>query len=208
MKLKIILRYVLVIAIVGYMGCSGEDGDMGPAGPQGEQGIQGEPGADGVNGTDGVDGADGATGPRGLPGEDGNANVIYSDRFSPNWNLINQPRIKRMVINNPDFGRNYDDGVILFYWTTGNGSTFLLPWNTFSSFDGTLDTSRVSVIKGGSGDAWIEIRKYGSDFTDSETVGSNRLRYVIIPGGVNTSAKNTIDYTDYEAVKNFYHIPD
>ena len=111
-------------------------------------------------------------------------------------------------------GENYDDGVILFYWITNNGSTFLVPWNSYSTITGALNISRSMNIRGISGDVWITIRRYDRDFEPRDTFGQfegityNRLRYVIIPGNVDLSGKSSLDYNDYEAVKAFYNLPD
>lgn len=216
-KLKGISKLLLFVLLIGLAGCSADDGAVGPPGEPGKDGINGVDGKDGEDGTDGQDGADGTD------GQDGNANVIYSDWFYPVWNEFDTPRAKRMVVKNPEFGKNYDDGVILFYWITNNGSTFLVPWNTYSSSTGALIISRSMNIRGGSGDVWITIRRYDRDFEIRDTYGQydgityNRLRYVIIPGNINAGGKSSsnkdnekspLDYSNYEAVKAFYNIPD
>tara|TARA_R110002072_G_scaffold157657_1_gene308333 strand:- start:422 stop:1051 length:630 start_codon:yes stop_codon:yes gene_type:complete len=207
-KLKGISKLLVLVLLIGLVGCSAEDGAVGPQGEAGANGTDGTNGADGTNGTD---------------GQDGNANVIYSDWFFPVWNEFDAPRAKRMIVTNSEFGENYDDGVILFYWITNNGSTFLVPWNSYSTITGALNISRSMNVRGTSGDVWITIRRYDRDFEVRDTYGQfegityNHLRYVIIPGNVNVSGKSaldkvsgksTLDYSNYETVKAFYKIPD
>ncbi|KQC30097.1 collagen-like protein [Flagellimonas eckloniae] len=204
-KQNSIIKYLYIILIIALTGCSSEDGAVGPQGPQG---VPGEDGSQGIQGEQGLQG------PGGTDGMDGNANVIYSDWFFPDWNEFDAPRAKRMIVTDPEFGQNYDDGVILFYWITNNGSTFLVPWNSYSTITGALNISRSMNVRGISGDVWITIRRYDQDFEVRDTFGQfegiiyNRLRYVIIPGNINVSGKSTLDYNDYEAVKAFYNLPD
>lgn len=207
-KLNEVSRLLLLVLLIGLGGCSAEDGADGPPGLQGPQGIQGEEGAQGIQGEQGSQGTSGTN------GQDGNANVIYSDWFFPVWNEFDAPRAKRMIVTDPKFGENYDDGVILFYWITNNGSTFLVPWNSYSTSTGALNISRSMNVRGTSGDVWITIRRYDRDFEPRDTFGQfegityNRLRYVIIPGNVDLSGKSSLDYNNYEAVKAFYNLPD
>lgn len=207
-KFNAISKLLLLTLFISLGGCSSEDGAVGPQGPQG---ISGEDGSQGIQGEQGEQGVQG---PIGADGEDGNANVIYSDWFFPEWNEFDTPRAKRMAVTDPEFGENYDDGVILFYWITNNGSTFLVPWNSYSTSTGALNISRSMNVRGISGDVWITIRRYDRDFETRDTFGQfegiiyNRLRYVIIPGNINVSGKSALDYNDYEAVKAFYNIPD
>ncbi len=194
---------LLVLAMV-LTSCSAEDGADGGMGPQGIAGTDGADGADGQDGTNGVAGQD---------GEDGNANIFFSDRFFPNWNEIDNPRHKRMIIENPNFSKVINGGgvVVFMYWSTNNGTTFALPrYDYFSS--GAIRTSKDFILRGNN-ELWLTIRKYGSDFTPSETEGTvgtityNRLRYIIVPSGA-LVGKSSLDFTDYEAVKAFYNIPD
>lgn len=219
---NLILITLLAISLVsaackgpttGEDGAQGPQGEQGVEGPAGPQGPQGEQGSEGPQGPEGAQGKQGPPGPRGPTGEDGTANVIYSDWFFPDWNEVDAARVKRMSVSDSDFSSAISNGVILFYWTTNNGSTFLLPWNSFDIRTGDLIISRMANVKGASGTAWIEIRKYGADFIARETDGQvggithNRIRCVIIPGGV--PAKMNDDFLrDYQAVKEYYEIPD
>ncbi|MBC9794741.1 collagen-like protein [Sinomicrobium weinanense] len=217
--------FIVLIVSIGLVACSAEDGDIGPPGPQGEQGVQGEQGPQGEQGSEGEqgpqgeqgpageDGVDGQDGQDGQDGEDGNANVMYSDWFFPDWNMSDLVRFKRMEVEDSNFSDTWlEGGATLVYWRTNNGSTFLLPWNSYNTA-GNLVIER-SVIYRSSTSIWITIKKYGSDFTAEETEGQvggiirNRIRYVIIPGNVNLPAKSALDYSDYDAVKAHYNIPD
>ena len=201
------LFLLLLSASITLYSCEGPEGPVGPQGPIGQTGPVGP------QGTPGEDGNDGQVGDKGDKGDTGTANVIYSDWFFPNWNDLDSPRVKRMIISDSNFASVRSNGVILFYWTTNNGATYLLPWQIFNSATGDLVLNRYSIIRGASGNAWITIRKYGSDLTATETdgqVGSithNRIRYVIIPGGV--AAKLPPDFfEDYLAVVEMFGIPE
>lgn len=185
-----LLMIIFSLSLIG-SACEGPEGPQGPQGSHGEQGP---------------------VGPQGPQGEEGTANVLYSDWFYPDWNEIDQPRTKRMSVSDPAFADAYPNGAILFYWTTNNGSTFLLPWNTFDG-SGDLVISRSVNVRGVSGEVWITIRKFGSDFEPTETEGEvdglrfNQLRYVIIPGGIQAKMPKSF-YEDYHAVKEYYGIPE
>lgn len=209
--MKAIIKSSLFLAlgiILINTSCSkdGDVGPIGPEGPQGEQGIQGEQGPEGPQGPAGEDGQDGED------GKDGNANVYFSERFYPDWNDIDTPRYKRMIITNSEFSRVHSSGVAVFvYWSTNNGTTLILPKHYYNS-DGTLRLSREYLLRGND-ELWLETRKYGSDFEDRETEGQvgsivyNRIRYIMVPAQ-NLSSKVSLDYSDYEAVKKFYNIMD
>lgn len=198
-----LLVYAIMALAITITSCS-KDTEVGPIGPKGEQGIQGSEGSEGPAGTNGTNGSNGAD------GEDGNANVYFSDKFFPEWNDLNGSRYKRMIITNPNFTKVTQGGVAVFvYWTTNNGTTFVLPYSRYNS-DGTLLLSRSFYLRGNN-ELFLETRKFGSDFVPTETDGQvgdityNRIRYIIVPSG-NLAAKSQLNYSNYDEVKNYYNI--
>lgn len=204
------LAHALVALALATTSCS-KDGDVGPMGPQGSEGEQGLVGAQGPQGEQGAKGDPGENGEDGADGEDGNANVFFSDQFFPNWNGADTPRFKRMTITDSRFSQviNGDGAVAFVYWSTNNGTTFPLPWNSYNA-SGNITISRSYVLRGND-ELWISIRKFGSDFEDTETVGKvglviyNQLRYIVVPSET-LAAKSSLDYSDYEAVRAYYGI--
>lgn len=193
-------KILMLILILAFAGCS-KDGDPGPQGPQGQAG------ADGTAGEPGEPGTTGAQGPQGPQGETGSANVIYSPWMNLVWNDVNEPRHKRMIINVPELDlAMWRTGVILMYWQFNNGTTPPLPYYHLNVISGSMISSREFVIRG-SNTIWVDFRKYTSDIVPSDYSG--KIRYVLIPGGVPTGRLSTsVDHSDYEAVKEFYNLPD
>lgn len=194
---KFLVYGLMTLALLA-SSCS-SDGEMGPAGNNGIDGING---ADGTNGTD---------------GKDGIANVYFSDKFFPDWNELDGARSKRMIITNPNFSKVSQGGVAVFvYWSTNNGTTFVLPYTQYNT-DGTVRLTRTYLLRGGN-ELYLETRKFGSDFDPKETEGKigtttyNQIRYIVVPSGTLSAksqpAKYQLDYSDYEAVKNYYKISD
>lgn len=184
--------------------CSAEDGEPGPQGPQGEQGevgAQGEQGPQGLPGADGADGQDGA---------DGNANVIFSNWINADWNSFDTPQTKEMRIPVPEIEDNNElrnnSLVYMYLRQYQRSSSYPMPnsgrWNnTWYSFTfGDTAPSRYGIM------VLLESTD-GVDLTEFQFAGSrgNRFRYVVVPENAQ-SAK--LDYSNYEAVKAFYNLPD
>lgn len=212
MKNFSLIKSVGLFVCMLFLSCSAEDGAegaIGPQGPQGEQGLQGEQGAQGPQGEQGPQGADGQNGSDGQDGEDGNANVIFSDWMDANWDINDGPQSKTMRIAITEISnielRN-KTLVFMYLKQWGTSSIYAMPspgrWsNTLYSF--TFGANSVSFDG-------IIVRlesTNGVDLTELQYAGSrgNEFRYVLIP---ESAQSGKLDYSNYEAVKAFYNIPD
>ncbi len=155
------------------------DGAVGPQGATGAVGPQGTPGAGGP------------TGPKGDPGT---ANVTYSPwadvTFTGSGTLytasVTAPGITQAVLNT---------AAIHVYWRVTSGYYVQLPYSEVVSTTTYTLLHRLFVGR-------IDLRASYALST------GQKIRYVIIPGGVAGGRKAAVDMNDYAAVKAYYHIPD
>ncbi len=212
--MKTITKFLSVASIVAMFifldACKAEKGDLGPIGPIGPTGANGAIGATGANGTIGATGATGATGTTGAKGDKGDkgdtgatgatgatgtANVQYSDwipftltgtQSSNGTTNIILPKITQEVL----------DKYLIFSYIKFNISNWVysLP---------------LSFPSGGGKDETVAVRYYLGNvmITSNVTYNNTSFRYVLVPGGVPTGRKAAVDYTDYEAVKKYYNLP-
>jgi len=150
----------------------------------------GDPGPKGDTGATGPAGPTGATGPQ---GPTGTANVQYSPWISTSFSgsgtlytgTITAPPITQAVLDKAD---------VRVYWSEG-GRVLSLPYS--ETFGATTYTVHQRIYIGR-----IELRA-------SYALSSQQFRYVIIPGAVAVGGRlAAIDYTDYEAVRKAFDIPD
>jgi hypothetical protein len=189
--MKTITRLLGLFAVVAIFifldACKAEKGEVGPAGATGAVGATGATGAKGDKGDKGDTGAVGAT---------GNANVIqvsYASRTHTGASLnYNLPATITKAI--------FDNSAYFVYVSNVDGNTYSLPgW-----FTGGTNTYRVGTLvsTGVQGVFISRVAGTGSDIF-------NTTRIVIIPANdLRTGRKAAVDYTDYEAVKAFYHLKD
>jgi hypothetical protein len=164
-------------------------------------------------------GCKGGDGAAGLQGPPGTANVLYSAWFTPN------PWVKDTVFGTWGFTFNHVDsnitrnlletGVVLTYgkltgynpaiWDTNKVS--LLPILIVYNPSGTVYTDTWSSILT---PANIRIRFVDDKNLYNSISTTHKFRYVIIPGGGPLAKQGVapIDYNNYEAVKEYYHIRD
>ena len=177
---------VVMVMFILLDACKAEKGDVGPAGAAG---------ANGTNGATGATGATGGTGATGATGATGTANVIYSDWISVTFTgslaaytgIITAPKLTQEIL---------DKGLVQTYFknTTGlvNSLNFYQP-------NGTTPFSLWAYNTVG------KINMNGANYNPSSP--SYLYRYILVPGGVG-ARKAAVDYTDYEAVKKYYNLPD
>lgn len=185
--------FIIIIGIL-LISCSAEDGADGAIGPQGEQGLQGE------------------QGPAGQNGQDGNTNVIVSDWFGPQGQIM----VNNSYTIYAEFERDITDidpnilnsGTLLVYarfsdfvpqvWPTGHIA--LLPLTVSASVQDHHYTYYFS-------DTILKIRVRRDPLEESPFSPSSQFRYVIIPAGNMASTKaQTIDFhkmTYYEVMDHF-----
>ena len=173
---------IIMVMFILLDACKAEKGDVGPAGANGANGTNGAIGATGATGATGSTGATGAT------GATGTANVIYSDWATvtftgsgTSWSgKITAPKITQDIL---------DKGVVRAYFKFGTevyeGNYTNIPISASMYYSSSIGA--------------INMRA---------TFNATYLwRYVIIPGGVG-ARRAAVDYSDYEAVKKHYNLPD
>ncbi|MBN2814666.1 MAG: collagen-like protein [Bacteroidales bacterium] len=202
MRKSLFLFALPMLAVALFIGCEGDEGPAGPQGEQGEQGIQG------------------VQGEQGEQGEPGTANVIYSDWIRPvgTWrdtsyygvakvNHINVTQLTQDII---------DDGVVLCYYKSV--STIILPGTPTNVFHLPLTgySNSVSFTL----DYWLKVGKItlraftldnSGTYTPEGMLYYPMFRYVLIPGGVQATAKKAaLDFTklSYEEVCELFDIPE
>lgn len=205
MRKSLFLFALPLLALALFIGC---EGDEGPAGPKGDPGEQGVPGTPGTPGTPGEQ------------GDPGTANVIYSNWIQPAgaWrdttfygaakvNHINVPEITSAIIG---------DGVVLCYYKSVSSrvlpgsATNVLPL-PLTGLSGTTVFTLDFWLKTGK----ITFRAFSHDnsatYTPEGMLYHPEFRYVIIPGGVQATAKKAaLDFTklSYEEVCELFDIPE
>ena len=199
MKKSLLFFALPMLALALFIGCEGDEGPAGPKGDQGDQGIQGTQGAQGETGT---------------------ANVIYSEWIAPagDWrdtsfygnakvNHINATQITSEIIN---------DGVVLCYYKSI--STIILPGAPTNVM--ALPLTGVTGSTSFTLDFWLKAGKITFRAFTHDNSGSYApvgmffhpvFRYVIIPGGVQATAKKAaLDFTklSYDEVCELFDIPE
>ncbi|QIP14692.1 collagen-like protein [Spirosoma aureum] len=157
------------------------------------QQCQPKAGDPGPKGDTGANGAQGATGPAGSAGATGTANVQYSPwittTFSGSSNvyvgIINALPITQDVLDKAD---------IRIYWKDGD-RVISLPYAETTGNTTLTVHVRFYVAR-------IEVRL-------AYLLTPQQFRYVIIPGATLVGGrKGSVDYTDYEATRQTFNIPD
>ena len=184
--MKTITRIFAMLAVISaaiFMdACKGEKGDVGPAGTTGAVGAVG---ATGAIGPTGVIGAVGAT---------GNANVIQytyaTARVTGSEIVYAITGMTQTQLNN---------AIIFVYVQTSLNPTiwYALPGATSGGSNQYRVLLNPTVLN-------VYVNKTG---TTAETF--NTTRVLVIPANdLRTGRKAAVDYSDYEAVKKFYNLPD
>ncbi len=191
------------------LSCSAEDGAIGPQGPQGEPGATGPQGEQGLQGEQGPAGVDGQNGQDGTDGEDGTANIIFSEWMRADWNDVDTAQLKTMhvpitEISSDELRRR--TLVYMYLGQFGSNSRYPMPgkgrwsntWYSFS-FGSTTPGFEGIIIR-------LESTN-GVDLTEFQYSGDrgNIFRYILIP---ESAQAGKLNYSDYEAVKAFYNLPD
>lgn len=177
----IVVATCLVVVSFCFQQCQPKAGEPGP---------KGDTGATGAAGPTGATGATGVTGPQGATGT---ADVQYSPWISTSFSgsgtlytgTITATPITQAVLDKAD---------VRVYWNE-SGRVLSLPYaETFGTTTYTVH-QRIYVGR-------IELRA-------SYALTTQQFRYVIIPGAVSVGGRlAAIDYTDYEAVRKAFNIPD
>ena len=183
-KIKFTSMLVLVVLLVGspviFQSCSPEKGEVGVQEPQGPAGAQGVPGPAG------------ATGPTGAAGQNGNANVIqikYGSRVHMGTEInYDLPGVTAAVLSNAAY----------FAYVAEGNFWYALPGATEGgnhSYRAYISTSAIKL--------YIAC----TAGTGSDTFTQTRI--VLIPASdLRNGRQAAVDFSDYQAVKKAYNLPD
>jgi hypothetical protein len=206
---------LMAMAIIFMDACKAEKGDVGPIGPigptgaigaTGAVGATGQNGATGTTGATGATGTTGATGAKGDKGDKGDTGATGATGATGNANVIQVTYGSKThtgsdleyIIPASITKATLDNSAYFVYVSNSGGNTYDLPgWFTggVNSYRTYNYTPSNSVYVG-------RISGSGSDiFT--------KTRIVIIPANdLRNGRKAAVDYSDYNAVKAFYNLPD
>ncbi|WP_273568776.1 collagen-like triple helix repeat-containing protein [Maribacter halichondriae] len=189
-----IFRLLFIAALA--LGCS-KDGNDGAVGPQGAQGIQGEPGPQG------------AQGEQGEQGETGTANVIYSNWFNTEFgsNITEASASFDIPVTEID-NEILNFGTLLVYGSRINNNSELLVYELPIVFGVARQQSYYYQASNGNLRITVAANEEGENVLDGDFL--EQYRYVIIPGGVQSSGKSSsINYgkMTYEEIVAHFNIP-
>ncbi|NBC03450.1 MAG: hypothetical protein GVY20_07060 [Bacteroidetes bacterium] len=144
---------------------------------------------------------------QGPPGEDGTANVMYSDWLNIEWNGVDNPTIKIMVIDEPLLTEDYfdDGGTLLMYFRmaiTGGHVIYPIPFKNGNDY---LFYGFVNVP----GTA-IELQFAVESIDGTTAVGDymdDQVRYILIPDGVPAKMPSNF-FDDYNKTINYLGVPE
>ncbi|WP_123803331.1 hypothetical protein [Maribacter sp. 4G9] len=183
------LSFLLLLplcCLVALTGCSGEDGIDGTQGPQGEQGLQGPIGETGVG------------------------TVIYSDWFPTQMPDPLPVGTSSFTVNAPSLTtRIIDEGIVLVFAKVdteidGRFTLWQLPFGLDSGF-----VVREYQFSMAANELTISVNRPAPG--TASFVLAEEYRYVLIPGGTETSGKGEVkDFTKmtYEEVASYFGIQD
>jgi len=171
----------------------GKDGAVGPMGPQGEQGVAG---------------ADGADGEQGEQGDTGTANVIFSEWVNTELGASIEVVSSSFTISATNINASMlNSGTILVYGRRlelgeGGNLVYQLP----VVFGASRQQSYYFRAQQGEIQITVVANEQGENVGDGSFL--QQYRYVLIPGGVSTSGKSSLDYTKmtYEEVVERFNI--
>jgi hypothetical protein len=196
---KINYLLLLLTAVMLFAASCGKDGSVGPAGPAGAAGPVGTGGAAGAK------------------GDPGTANVIYSDWIKP------ATYTKTTVFSTIHFSYNIaatkvtqailDNGTVIVYgklngynpiiWPTDHVGQLPIALTYLVGTDGNIDTwSAITSV----GNIQIDLASSLNQYSNISNAHS--FRYVIIPGGVKTTALAHTNLKNYAEVKQALHLTD
>lgn len=200
-------RYLFLLAIIclSFVLVKCKKGDDGPIGPAG---AKGDTGAEGSKGANGAAGAKGAT---------GTANVIYSDWITPatytKTTIFGTIHFSYKITAAKITQAILDKGTVIVYgklngynpviWPADNVAALPIALTYMSGANSNIDTWS-SIISLGN----IQIDLASSLNAYSSISNAHSFRYVIIPGGVHTTATTKVNFKNYAEVKQAFHLAD
>ncbi|GAB3259233.1 hypothetical protein GCM10027347_22670 [Larkinella harenae] len=194
--MKMYLRVVSQLLVVGCMVFTACQSLEGPAGPQGPQGPAGTPGAKGDKGDTGAKGADGTANVQQINysgrNHEGMADLLLALPQAINRDVVEKSAFYIYVKQSAKNANNQDEP----YWFAIPGQT--LKGNEYSYF-----------ISPGGGQtlAGVFLRRTVNFQAGSEYFESIRV-VVVTADKVSNGRKAAIDYTNYEEVRKVYNLPE
>ena len=202
-----ILGVTLTVAMFIFLdACKAEKGDIGPIGSTGANGTNGTIGATGATGATGTTGAKGDKGDKGDPGAGANVlQVTFNSTFVP----PNAPTPAKVFTFPSAITTNIlDNSALLVYIKTSNYTDTWYPVSGAAVYPGgTVNPYVADVLRY----FLIPSARTVSIARESGSAISSIIatRCVIIPATtISTGRKAAVDFSDYEAVKKFYNLPD
>ena len=181
----------MLIAALFVTACEGPEGPAGPAGPAGSAGA----GTTGATGPAGPAGTVGATGTAGPVGATGSANVIqvsFATDFAPTAS-------KDFTFPAAITTDMLEKSVVMVYLKTSNNAT---NWYQIPGLIMSSDDFRYILFP-----ASRQIRILRQTGTGVTTITNTRV--LIIPAAILlTGRAASIDWSDYQLVKETFHLPD
>ena len=186
-----ILGVALTVAMFIFLdACKGEKGDVGPAGTAGPTGVAGPTGTTGATGT---------------TGKDGNANAIQIN-FGPVTYIgtsgelfFNLTSMTEAQINNSSY--------FMYVRNPSTAASSISQWYSLPGWT-AFNEYRITINTNPSGIAYprLYLARMNSS-SSNEAWGAAKIIF-IASNDIRNGRKAAVDFSDYEAVKKFYNLPD
>lgn len=197
------MKYLIFAGMLAFTGCA-DDGDPGPKGDKGDTGEQG------------------AQGQQGQQGEPGTANVSYSEWMRFDWNVSDEEYYKAMEIDEPAITDAFlnEGGMLISFLKLSTAEHTQMTQLPMSNTNESLILAAITLaditppFTIQNGVIVVLSSLNGNPIYDYESGngGGYSFRYILIPGGTPLSSAGRlaqpVDFSDYEAVKAYYDIPD
>lgn len=160
---------------------------------------------------------EGGDGTNGVDGQDGNANVVASDWFTPNPYLLSPESGGNDFLQHdiavPEITKEIlDNGVVLVYGRLESYAPSIWPTDqvtlmpiTVKYGDGIINNVDIWSANLSLGNIQIQVINDNNDYSFLPIDPKFNFRYVIIPSS-KMIEKSAIDYSDYEMVKETYNL--
>lgn len=197
MNIKSILFSGILLSGILLTGC--KEGEMGP------EGARGDTGATGATGTTGIKGDKGATGDPGNPGANGNFNVIVKSIGSGEIGAgTNGAGISLPYVGSDLPAATVENSAVYLYLRSPDGAWYVAPGDVWSTTSNSWHSLTLQIL--------FEENRTKTRFNIRRTKGTGTLpftegRLLLVPKAAGGRQAN-VDYSNYPAVKAFYHLED
>lgn len=197
MNIKSIVFSGVMLTGILLWGC--KEGEMGP------QGLKGDTGATGTSGAAGPKGDKGATGDPGNPGANGNFNVIVKNLGAGEIGEGTNGAGYSWIYTNNDLSTQLvDNSAVYVYLKSPDGAWYVLPGDVWSTVSNSWHSFALRIH--------FEDNRTTSRFRITRTKGTGILtfteaRILLVPRAA-SARQAALDFSDYHAVRDFYHLED